>query len=49
VAPANYPGLRYVRHAQDGFSPGTTREELAQALRDAQQLVDELKKVGLAV
>jgi len=47
--PAKYPGIRYLRHANDGHVGGTQNADVIQALRDAKQLVTELRSAGVQV
>ena len=49
VDPANYPGIRYLRHATDGHVGNTTNADVLQALNDAKQLVIELRSAGVQV
>jgi hypothetical protein len=49
VHPKKYPGLRYLRFAKDGFAGGSRDAAVMQALRDAEQLVDELKRIGIQI
>jgi len=49
VDPANYPGIRYLRHANDGHVGHTTDADVVQALNDARQLVNELRSAGVQV
>lgn len=47
VKPAQYPDLRYLRFAKDGFPDGSPDTLVVQALHDAQQLVAELARAGV--
>jgi hypothetical protein len=47
--PTQYPGLRYLRHEKDGFVGDSSEAAIAQALRDAEQLVEELRRVGVTL
>lgn len=49
IDPKNYPGLRYLRSAKDGFAGGSPDADVLQALNDAEQLVDELKRIGIVI
>jgi len=50
VNPANYPGIRYLRHATDGHVGQSTRNaDIVQALNDEKQLIAELKRAGVQV
>jgi hypothetical protein len=49
VNPAFYPGIRYLRHEKDGFTGDSSDASILQALRDAEQLANELKRAGIAI
>jgi hypothetical protein len=49
VTAANYPTMRYLRHASDGHMGQTKDADIVQALNDAQQLLIELKRAGVEV
>ena len=49
VNPAVYPGIRYLRHVKDGFAGDSSDADIAQALSDCRQLVEELKLAGVTL
>jgi hypothetical protein len=48
IDPANYPGLRYIRHDRD-FPGASSETSVKQALDTARQLVQELRLAGVEI
>jgi hypothetical protein len=44
-----YPGIRYLRFVKDGFTDGSPDADVEQTLADANQLMVELRRVGVSL